>query len=206
MDAVPDRSAAGHGEQLCIVSCQGGGLAYYWSVLDWRSRDAIGFRGFSAKFQPSPIAREVMDFTVAGPLIGCLSDLEDVAQAQAIEMGGSVAAPPVPFDAKLLVAPAPQVSPLGRGPHGAILSIAKETEGATVATVADIRFEGDWIFAILVAAIPAVAVNGGPALANAVMFSTNLNGNLVVTITTPIGTVSVNKPFTTAPGLPAADG
>jgi hypothetical protein len=205
MDAIPNRSAAGHGEQFCVVSCQGGGVAYYWSVLDWRSRDAIGFRGFSAKFEPSPIAREVEDFTVAGPLIGCLFDLEDRAEVQAIEMGGSVGAPPVPFDAKLLVAPAPQVSPVGHGPDGAILSITNESEGATVATVANIRLDGNWIFAILVAAIPAVAVNGGPALAAALMDSSSA-GNLVVTITTPIGTVAVNKPFTTAPGLPAADG
>ena len=162
--------------------------------------------GCSAKFQPSLVEREVNDFTVAGPLIGCLVHLEDRAEAQAIEMGGSMgAAPGVPFDAKLLVAPAPQVSPIGHSRGGAILSITNETEGTTVATVANIRPDGGWIFAILVAAIPAVAVNGGPALA-AALLGLVAACDLVVTITTPIGTVTVNKPFTTAPGLPAPAG
>ncbi len=205
MDATLNRSGAGYGEQICVVSCQGGGMAYSWSVLDWRSRDAIGFRGFSAKFQPSPIAREVKDFTIAGPAIGCLFGLEDWTEPQAIEMGGSMGAPPVPFDAKLLVAPSPRAPRASRRPDAAVLSITNETQGATVATVANICSGRDWIFAILVAAIPSVAVNGGAALADALMVSSS-GCNLVATITTPLGTLTINKPFTTAPGLPSAEG
>ena len=202
MDAMPNRSAAGHGEQLCVVLRQGGGLAHYWSVLDWRSRDAIGFRGFSARFQPSPIAREVIDFTVAGP-IGCLSDLEDVALPQAIEMAGSVAAPPVPLTRKLLVAPAPQVSPVGGGPHGRFVDRQGDRGGHggdrrrhSLRRGSDLRHPGR--------RHPGRGDHGGPALANALTLSTNSSGNLVLTITTPIGRID-NKPFISAPGLPATD-
>jgi hypothetical protein len=196
------------GRQLCIVSCQGSGIAYYWSVIDGRFRNAVGFRGFSVSFQGATVARELMDFTVQGPLIDCLSDLQDLSQLQEIQMGGSAGPPSggppqVPFDAKIRVAPAPQVAPGGRNPHGAVLLVTNEREGATVATVADFHRDEDWVFALLAAAIAAVAVNGGAPLIEALMFGNSL-GNLKTTITTPIGTVVVNKPFTASAGLNVA--
>jgi hypothetical protein len=198
------------GDQLCILSCQRDGVAYYWSVIDGRSRNAVGFRGFSAKFQAAAVAREVMDFTVQGPLIVCLADLQDITQVQAIDMGGSFAAPSgppseVPFAVKILVAPAPQAAPHSRNPHGVILSVKNETEGTTVATVADLHRDEDWVFAILVAAIAAIAVNSGPAAIEKLMFDDSI-GDINATITTPIGTVTVNKPFIAAPGLAGLDG
>jgi len=193
------------GHQLCVISCQGDGIAYYWSVIDQRSRNAVGFRGYSATFPATGVARQVWDFTIQGPAIQCLSDLQDVAQVQALELSGSAGNPNttqglVPFDAKILVAPAPFVAPGGRNAHGAILSIKKETEGITVATVADIHYDRDWVFVVLVAAIAAVAVNSGPALIERLMVDTSA-GDLVATVTTPIGTLIVNKTFTAAPGL-----
>jgi hypothetical protein len=195
----------GDSHQLCVISCQGNDIAYYWSVIHWRSRNAVGFRGFSATFPVAGVAREIMDFTLQGPLIGCLADLQGVAQVQAIEMSGSAANPgtppnDIPFDVKVLVALAPQLAPGGRNPHGAILSMKNETEGGTVATIADIHYAGDYVFVLLVAAIAAVAVNGGQALIDRVMFD-NSTGDLEVKITTPIGTVTVNKPFSAVPGL-----
>jgi hypothetical protein len=191
------------------VSCQGNGVAYYWSLIDRRARDAISFRGFSAAFPAAGVAREVMDFTLQGPLIACLSDLQDITQLQAIEMGGSAGIPggapnQVPFDVKILVAPAPQLAPHGRSRHGAVLLVRNETEGTTVATVADLHRGEDWVFAMLTAAIAAVAVNGGPPLIDMLMYNSSM-GNMKMTITTPIGTVVVNKPFMSAPGLAAAD-
>ena len=192
--------------QLCVLSCQGDGVAYYWSVLDWRSRNAVGFRGFSATFQAATVARAVLDFTVRGPLISCLADLQDISQIQAIDLGGSAGAPPnlVPFAVNVLVAPAPQVKPGGRNPHGAVLSLKNETETTTIATIADLHRDEDWVFAILVAAIAAIAVNSGPALIDILMLDSS-NGDLTVSITTPIGTVALNKPFSFVPGLPDAD-
>jgi hypothetical protein len=193
--------------QLCALSCQGAnGVAYYWSVIDNRLQNAVGFRGFSATFQGTAPAREVMDFTLAGPLITCLADLQDVTQLQLIEMGGSAGAggsTQVPFAVKILVAPAPQAAADSVDPRAAILWIRSETERTTVATVADLRRHEDWVFAIMVAAIAAIAVNAGPALIEALMFGSSL-GNVKATITTPIGTVTVNKPFTAVPGIAVA--
>ena len=209
MDADPGSNGAHHpSRQLCVVSCQGDGVAYYWSVIDGRSRNSVGFRGFSATFPAQAVAREVLDFTVQGPLISLLSDLQDVTQLQAVEMGGSAGTPnqQLAFDARILVAPAPQLAPHGRNPHGAVLLVKNELEGTTVATVADLHRDEDWVFAIMVAAIPAVAVNGGPALTNAVVLGSTSAATMKVTITTPIGTVTVNNNFTTAPGLAGLDG
>jgi hypothetical protein len=201
VDLGPDGAHPDH--QLCVVSCQGNGVAYYWSLIDRRARDAVSFRGFSATFPAAGVAREVLDFTVQGPLISCLSDLQDVTQLQAIRIGGSAGA--VPFDVKILVAPAPQFASGGRNPQGAVLFVKNETEGTTVATVANLHRGDDWLFAILMAAMPVAAVNGGGALIDALIFGGAGNGDLVVTITTPIGTVHVNKPYTIAPGLLGAD-
>jgi hypothetical protein len=206
MDLDPGPDGARPRDQLCVVSCQGNGVAYYWSVIDARARNAIGFRGFSAAFPATGVAREVLDFTIQGPLIPSLSDLEDVTQLQAIEIGGGAAASSgqqLAWDAKILVAPAPQLAPHGRNPHGAVLSVKNETEGTTIATIADFHRGDDWVFALLVAAIPVVAVNGGQVLIDAVIRGSMSSGNLVATITTPIGKVTVNKPFTAVPGLPA---
>ena len=207
MDAEASRFDVGRGEQICAVSCMGDGAAYCWSVLDWRSRHAIGFRGFSANFSPAPVAREVIDFTLAGPLIGCLFDLECFVEPQAVEMGGSLGTAPslLVFEAKGLVAPSPQRSPDGVGPRDAIVSLTNDREGVTVATVADIRLRGGWIGAVLVAAIPALALSASASVVTALMFGSEA-GALVVKVTTPIGTVAVNRPFTTAPGLPAPGG
>ena len=203
MDADLGSERARPGDQLCVVSCQGDGVGYYWSVIDRRARDAVSFRGFSATFPAAGVAREVLNFTVQGPLITYLFDLQDVAQLQAIRMGGSAGA--VPFDVKILVAPAPQLAPHGHHPHAAVLSVKNETEGTTIATVADLHRRDDRVFAILMAAMPVAAVNGGPALIDALINGSASNGDLEVTITTPIGTVHVNKPYTIAQGLLGAD-
>jgi hypothetical protein len=195
------------GRQLCVLSCQGDGVAYYWSMLDWRARNAVSFRGFSATFQATTVARAVLDFTIRGPLISCLADLQDISQVQAIDLGGSAGAPPnvVPFAVKVLVAPAPFLAPGGRSPHGAMLSLKNEREGTTIATVSDLHRDEDWVFVVLVAAIAAIAVNSGASLIDILMFDSS-TGNLTVSITTPIGTVALNKPFSFAPGLPDAEG
>jgi hypothetical protein len=195
--------------QLCALACQdSNGVAYYWSVIDDRAQNAVCFRGFSATFSGAVPAREVMDFTVQGPLIACLSDLQDVTQLQLIHVGGSVGpvgstdpgSTQVPFDAKILVAPAPQAARDSHNPRGVILRVANEAERTTIATVADLYRHEDWVFAILVAAIAAVAVNSGPALIDVLMYAASI-GNVKATITTPIGTVAVNKPFTAVPGV-----
>jgi hypothetical protein len=193
------------GRQLCVLSCQGDGVAYYWSMLDWRARNAVSFRGFSATFQATTATRAVLDFTVRGPLISCLADLQDISQIQAIDLGGSAGDPPnlVPFAVKALVAPAPQLAPGGRSPHGAVLLLKNEREGTTVATIAHLHRDEDWVFVVLVAAIAAIAVNSGASLIDVLMFASS-NGNLTVSITTPTGTVALNKPFSFAPGLPDA--
>jgi hypothetical protein len=192
--------------ELCALSCQGpAGVAYYWSLIDNRFENAVGFRGFSAAFIGATTAREVMDFTVQGPLISCLADLQDVTQLQAVEMSGSMGASgstQVPFDVKIHVAPAPQTAAGSRNPRGVILRIRNETESTTVATVADLHRHEDWVFATMVAAIAAVAVNSGPALIDVLMYDSSF-GNVNATITTPIGTVTVNKPFTGVAGLAA---
>ena len=165
------------------------------------------FRGYSAKFQAATTAREVLDFTVQGPLFSCVAGLQDVVQMQELDIGGSIGTPPniVPLPSEFLVAPAPQTVRGGRHPRGAVLLIRKETEGATVATIADIRRDEDWLFAILAAAIAAVAVNGGQALIDQLMYADS-PGNIVATITRPIGTLTINKPFAAAPGLVGIDG
>jgi hypothetical protein len=111
MDVEVDFSPNGahRGRQLCVVSCQGNGVAYYWSVIGGHVRDAVSFRGFSATFPAPAVARVVVDFTVQGPLIDSLADLQDVTQVQAIQMGGSLGTPSpaakqVPFDVKILAA------------------------------------------------------------------------------------------------------
>jgi hypothetical protein len=58
------------------------------------------------------------------------------------------------------VAPSPRVSRISRRPDAAVLSISKETEGVTVATVANIRSDRDWIFEILAAVRPWLAIGG----------------------------------------------
>jgi len=200
LDANEERAR----RELCALSCQGpAGVAYYWSLIDNRFENAVGFRGFSAAFLGATTAREVMDFTVQGPLISCLADLQDVTQLQAVEMSGSMgasASTQVPFDVKILVAPAPHTAAGSRNPRGAILWIRNESERTTVATVADLHHHEDWVFAIMTAAIAAVAVNSGPALIDVLMYGASV-GNVKATITTPIGAVTVNKPFTAVPGL-----
>lgn len=80
VDHGPEHEHAA-GRELCALSCQGGyGVAYYWSLIDHRSQNAVAFRGFSAAFPGAAVAREVMDFTLAGPLISCLADLQDVTR------------------------------------------------------------------------------------------------------------------------------
>jgi hypothetical protein len=206
LDIGPNGAHPDH--QLCVVSCQGNGVAYYWSLIDRRARDAVSFRGFSATFPAAGVAREVLDFTVQGPLISCLSDLQDVTQLQAIAMGGSAGTPnqQLAFDAKIFVAPAPQLAPHGRNPHGAVLLVKNEVEGTTVATVANLHRGDDWVFAIMAAAIPAVAVNGGQALTDAVVLGGTSSATMKATITTPIGTVTVLNDFTTVAGLVGLDG
>lgn len=192
--------------ELCALSCQGpAGVAYYWSLIHNRFENAVGFRGFSAAFVGATTAREVMDFTVQGPLISCLADLQDVTQLQAIEMSGSMMASApteVPFDVKIHVAPDPHTAAGSHNPRGVILRIRNETESTTTATVADLHRHEDWVFVILVAAIAAIAVNSGPALIDVLMYDSS-SGDVNVTITTPIGTVTVNKPFTGVAGLAA---
>ena len=66
LDANEERAR----RELCALSCQGpAGVAYYWSLIDNRFENAVGFRGFSAAFLGATTAREVMDFAVQGPLI-----------------------------------------------------------------------------------------------------------------------------------------
>ena len=89
--------------------------------------------------------------------------------------------------------------------RAAVLLIKNETEATTFATVAGIHRDEHWVFAILVAAIAAIAVNSGQALILRLMFD-NSDGDINATISTPIGTVTVNKPFTAAPGLVGLDG
>ncbi len=85
-----------------------------------------------------------------------------------------------------------------------MLSLKNDREGATITTIAHLHRDEDWVFVVLVAAIAAIAVNSGAALIDILMFDSS-NGDLTVSITTPIGTVAVNKPFSFAPGLPNAE-
>ncbi len=208
MDADLGPNGVYASRQLCVVSCQSADVAYYWSVIDGRERNSVGFRGFSATFPAAGPAREVLDFTVQGPLIALLSDLQDIAQVQAIQMGGSAGTPAqqVPFDAQILVAPAPQLAPHGRNPHGVVLRVRNETEGTTIATVANLHRGDDWVFATIAAAIPAVAVNGGGALTDTVVRGSTSAATIRVRITTPMGTVTVVNDFTTVAVLAGLDG
>ncbi len=102
MDGHLSPNEAHWDKQLCVLSCQGGDVAYSWSLIDGRLRDAVGFRGYSAKFQAATTAREVLDFTVQGPLFSCVAGLQDVVQMQELDIGGSIGTPPniVPFAVK----------------------------------------------------------------------------------------------------------
>jgi hypothetical protein len=137
--------------QLGVVSFLLDQRSYYLVLTETASRNAVSFRGLSARLNPNNIFEsKVLNFHIKGPLIEMIADLGDF---QELEISGSVfpldqpgapAAPgaaPVPqgaFQARVHVLLTPWLSCDGLSPHGALLWL-KTSQHEVKVTLADFR-------------------------------------------------------------------
>lgn len=86
----PNAEKPGH--QIGVVSFQFAGRFYYLVLIEGGSRDALSFRGISAKFSDTGFESKVLNFHIKGPLLEMATDLSDFDTIQigapAIEVGG----------------------------------------------------------------------------------------------------------------------